>query len=220
MLRFSKRKLFSFLSNLKESAQLNFSLQNTHAIGLYSIVFEVGPPMIRMYFADSNHELWKNELQFLSETEVQFPHEMSIAVHSHRQDITLVPIFGSIFNLVFSRVKTNYDRSIILNSYKYSSPIINQIGKFNLCSKQSLFYSSDLLPLQENKCLEAHELHTVFIPRNTMAAWFVLEGEKDQNYDSACYSNSDLENFDFTNLYNSLTLTELEMISEKIQQSL
>lgn len=209
------KNIFSFLKNLPASAKLDFSLINTHTKGLHSVVFEVGPPMVRMYFAAEDHDLWKNEIR-TNRTNLSFPYDLSIAIHSHRQDITLIPIFGTIINFTLSHENNSYGLGQIeLSAYQYISPILEQEGKFIYCGAQKLFLSQSII-LQDPLFLSAKELHTIFIPQNTSAAWFVIEGEKDLNYNSTCYSNSKLENIVFDQMYQKMDLNFLEKVKSEI----
>ena len=49
--------------------------------------------------------------------------------------------------------------------------------------------------------LQANELHTVACEAKKVAAWLVFEGKEDPNYIPFTYSNADLDNADFSDLY-------------------
>ena len=70
---------------------LSASLQNCHAVGLDSIVFKATAPMVRVFVAHENHTLWLNNPNVGT--------QMSLGVHEHRTDITMIPLFGMVFNV-------------------------------------------------------------------------------------------------------------------------
>src|SRR5688500_12968780 len=91
------------------------SLRDCHAVGVDSIVFQV-EPTVRAFFCNENHNFWRN-----------VPGEkLSIAIHPHHCDITLVPIFGTMYNVVAIAAGVTGE----YRAFKFESPIKNESGRF------------------------------------------------------------------------------------------
>lgn len=193
------------------SVILEKSLSHTHCRGLHSLVFRDKPNMLRLYFADSDHELWRNEL-FWSEAngERKFVYNMSIALHSHKQDIRLFPIFGKVYNTLFVR----YGPCISFNAYRYTSPILNTKPGFQHVGLERLGYANTLRLFSET-FMRAEELHTIYVPRGQKAAWLIEEGKEDLNYDNTCFSNHDLTKYSFEGLYQPMTGDKAHIILDE-----
>jgi hypothetical protein len=121
---------------------------------------------------------------------------MSVAVHTHRQDITLTPLFGHVVNVALVPSRTGCR----LYGFEHKSTILTGTGgfvradprRFSLQRSQRMVYDEPM---------SAHDFHTVFVPRGERAAWLVEEGMLDDGYDPTCYSNVDLTRFSFEGLY-------------------
>jgi hypothetical protein len=211
----------AFVHELLDSNSLGFmnmhielSLAHVHCHGLHSLVFTAGPPMVRLYYAEIDHELWRNSVTLMANDDPRLDDELSIAIHSHRQDITLVPIFGTVVNHAFKRVADDDDytpRQIEIDAYRYVSPILHSRGEFVPCRWHQLAHK-ETTTLCEPLELHAKALHTVYVPPGTRAAWLVVEGQKDAEYDDTCYSNADLAHFDWAGLYQPMTRSLARMI--------
>jgi hypothetical protein len=189
------------------------SLLNCHAEGLHSIMLLEKPEeTIRLFVADKNHVLWKNNFinagEYLSE-------EMSVGFHPHHCNVTLFPVKGMFANWIVE--ENNSEGDIEAIKYAYQSEITGgEIGfKFlHLCRLKTLsfeFHSSVLSPL--GVPMKAREKHTVFVPKGKPAAWIVFEGAEDTNYQSVCYSNGDLTKKEkFAGLYQKPNASQIENV--------
>ncbi len=205
------------------------SLMHTHCRGLHSIVIDVGPPMVRMYYASIKHELWRNDPLVTNQVspcrgvvmsnggKATFPKMLSIAIHPHRRDILLLHVFGTVINHAFALEERHDVRPrVALDAYRYVSPILQGTGEFTRGATVPLVFDysttlHDAVPdwaryggndaLRGQLFLPAKALHTVYVPRGETAAWLVEEGDPDPEYDSTCFSNDDLSRFDFSGMY-------------------
>ena len=176
---------------------LELSLINCHAVGMDSIVFKESSPMIRAFVARPDHTLWRNT--------PQMDRLFSVAIHQHRQDITMVPVCGEICNVFFA----GGDRSCFLYSYEYDSKILDGKGGFRSVSKE-ITVGLKMEPLRVPKFLRGEVFHSVYVPQGTTAAWLICEGAPNQKYDSCCFTNDKaLEKADFSALYQPMTAERL-----------
>lgn len=170
---------------------------NCHAEGMDSIVFRERAPMIRAFVARPEHTMWRN-----SPTSGQL---FSVAIHMHRQDITMVPLFGKIYNL-FPDVTGH---AIKLYAFNYSSQIADGKGGFakDGGGRPCRVVMSELnVPTK----LRGLEYHSVYVPRGEAAAWLICEGSPNPHYSSACLSNDpELDKTDFSSLYKPMTAERL-----------
>lgn len=178
---------------------LSASLINCHAVELDSIVFKETQPMVRMFVARPNHNLWKNHPR----KDTLF----SLGLHMHRQDITMVPLFGSIYNLFFSNDLNNTHN---LAAYTFSSKIAEGKGGFAFAG-QKYDAGLHLEHLAAPTHLPGHKFHSVYVPYGESAAWLICEGVPTRDYSSICYSNDTrLAETDFSELYQPMTEERLQ----------
>lgn len=174
------------------------SLINCHAVGMDSIVFKESSPMIRAFVARPDHTLWRNT----SHMDRQF----SVAIHQHRQDITMVPIFGEICNVFFA----GGNRDCFLYSYEYDSKILDGKGGFRSVPEE-ITVGLKMEPLRVPKFLRGEVFHSVYLPQGQTAAWLICEGAPNEKYDSCCFTNDkELQKADFSMLYQPMTQARLD----------
>ncbi len=195
---------------------LEKSLKNVHCYGMDSIVFDNTKGSItRMFIANENHEMWKNG--DFTKTE-----NLSIAIHPHHCDLTIVPIKGSFENIRFVTKKSILS-PIKFNKFLYKSKIkdgqchFKNLGEKNLYIKGRCWYNPIFL---YNLELKAPDLHTVNVRKGELAAWAIYEGKEDKNYKSICYSNSDLNKFDSSRLYKKMDKNYLYKVLKKVYPEL
>lgn len=181
------------------------SLVNCHTVGVDSVMLrDVNEDRLRAFVAHDNHDLWKN---------YSLGERLSIAMHSHHCDVTLIPIFGSTFNVEFRHKFLHGD---CLSAYKYESQI-NGTGKFTHLKDQEIFVETFAYFLGSKEKMNAKKMHTVYVPRDKASAWFVHEGKEDPSYNSMCYSNSDLTKFDFEPLYKPMSVDRFKLLLETLR---
>lgn len=164
---------------------------------------------IRLFYADKNHDLWKNHPN-------SFLEKLSVGFHAHHCDLTIQSLTTYIGNWNVS-LNEHFDyNQYSVDEYEYESPIKGQ-GRFVFKNQKSVL-TDDFKRLMKGDALKlkANQLHTVYVPRDKTAAWLVYEGAEDPNYKSYCYSNENLEKFDFSEHYKPLTETEILEILDKV----
>ena len=178
---------------------LEKSLIDCHVPGLDSIVIKDGPNMVRMFIAREDHQLWRNRVHGVGSTE--FQDLFSVALHRHRQDSTLMPVLGKVFN-VQPQTPTSkaHMRPIMMRPYSYTSPIIagEGHGKFELLDSHDIPLSLESKLIDKPCFMKADKLHSIYVPKGETAAWLVWEGEKVAVPSTTVYSNADLLEFDFS----------------------
>jgi hypothetical protein len=177
---------------------LSASLINCHAMGMDSIVFKESAPMVRAFITRPDHTLWRNTatLEYI----------LSVAIHMHRQDITMVPLHGEISNVFFDYASLD----LFLRAYEYDSQILDGKGGFrsNIPSNRRIGLAAK--PLLVPTFLAGDVFHTVYVPKGQTAAWLICEGDKNQWYDSICFTNDEqLEHANFSELYRPMTVERL-----------
>lgn len=194
----------------------NQSYLNCHVTGLHSIMLIDTPGQrVRLFYADTNHELWRNEPTRFKEK------GLAIGFHPHHCDLTLKVVQGKVLNWVVTEIPNTQstNRPLILNRYLHESAI-TQKGKisFSLISRDHHFTTKRLAVIGETIAIRlgANELHTVAVPEGESAAWLVMEGREDAEYDPFCYSNTDLEKVDFSKLYQKPTTRDVIKILNRV----
>lgn len=226
----------AILNNLLEKnrpTMVASSLVNCHARGVDSIMVYDKPGMgIRLFVANKNHELWKNKLTG-SWRDKKFARPMSVAFHPHHCNITLRVIFGNMTNVTVKKrgmrgtkppPHQTYSRSTIeLAEFEYQTPIgSGQKGSFyrnhpvwveawSIGEKRL----GDAFRDKELK-MNADCIHSVHVAKGKECAWFVFEGASDKNYKPLCYSNDELENFDWNGMYQKMDEPTLDRTIDRI----
>lgn len=160
------------------------SFLNCHVEGLDSFVLDDTPGrMVRVFVARKFHPLWQNDLTF------KFP--MSVGFHSHHCDVKLIPIHGEVYNVVHNNIKVGYPKP--LPAFTFNSQIREGKGGFKRLPGAIGYLNLKIEKIQDSVSMRASVLHSIYVPRNTTAAWVVIEGKEDSNYKPFTYSNDDLE---------------------------
>ncbi len=193
------------LENLDYKWVASKSIRNCHALGVDSLLFRDTPgAMIRAFVCRPEHELWLNC------PTLDFP--FSVGLHPHHCDVTLAPIYGSAYNVTHRPGFGN----TMLQAFEYESEITGKGGKFTRLGFSRGFNLQKTL-IDHPVAMKAREIHTIFVPKDEGAAWFVLEGAENPNYRSVTYSNCDLEQATFDGLYQPMTAEEVEQIVNKFK---
>jgi hypothetical protein len=177
------------------------SLLNCHVVGLHSIMLLESPgKTIRLFYADENHELYKNDV-------VNYPYldTLSVAVHPHHCNVTLHCIKGSLTNFEFEQFPKSTGICTPVNKWVYQSQITNGETIFSLEGMERLVLTKNFLFTKGSvRQMQANQLHTVWVNRGVEAAWLVYEGAEDPTYIPYCWSNVELDKCDFSNLYQKM----------------
>lgn len=193
--------------NLDEIVEKSFL--NCHAKGVHSIMIDDTPEKrIRIFYASAQHELYKN---FLNDN------KMSVAYHPHHCDITIEVIQGTIKN---QSIIDHPHGDISLTCYKYHSKITEGDCYFEEVGDNFKFKINTEKNIELHRgygiFLSAQELHTIAIAKGKRAAWFVYEGEEDPMYIPYCYSNTNPNDEDMTDMYIKPTKEEVINILKEL----
>jgi hypothetical protein len=184
---------------------LKRSLINCHVRGVDSLVINAGPPMVRLFVARANHELWKNHWDANS--------KFSLGLHPHHCDVTLIPIVGQIHNITFAEYADDpCVAQVKLSPWKWSSHIRGEGGKFTRIVNTPIptaLASSSRHTMSGPVPMAARQCHTIYVPHGKVAAWMVWEGAEDPGYESITWSNADLSQFETDELYQPMTESRL-----------
>ena len=191
---------------------LEKSLVNCHARGLHSVMLIEKPEQtVRLFVTDEDHELWRNHPS-------TYQYGLSIGFHPHHCNVTLIPVTGYFTNWIVAPVIDATDSHpglFNLGSFQYQSGITGKEINFKKCGDVEFGTTSLTSYFQgRHKAAEmkAEQLHTVYVEKDKIAAWLVLEGMENASHDGMCYSNADLETEDFSHLYKPMDLSFLMKI--------
>lgn len=181
---------------------LSKSLINCHTKGLHSIMLIDKPEQrVRLFVTDKTHNMWTNKT---------INKDMSIAIHPHHCNVTLVHLDGQLFNKMYRFGDTS---NFKLNTYSWQSPILGRDGHFRWQRNDYLsFLRDENLKLLKSRYMNANELHTVYIPKNSITSWVVIEGRENEESEPYCYSLNDLTKFDSSELYQKPTKKEFNRV--------
>lgn len=169
------------------------SLLHCHTKGLHSVMFTDTPEKtLRMFVSTPESDMWHNHELYIEDT------PMSIAFHPHHCNITLEVLAGKIQNWQVVRDSGN----IILKKFMFDSKLIGNGSGFHEIGYDNLrTVSNRILSKGEYESMPADNIHTVWVPRGTYAAWLVYEGKEDANYIPFSWSNHSLDKLGFDGLY-------------------
>lgn len=216
------------------------SLRNCHCPGVDSILFNDKPEQrVRVFVAQENHQLWRNQFPF--------QHKMAVGLHPHHCNVELRPIFGEIWNVVRrpggAPVRLDCFSYLSPIAQNEGHPATPKRGQFKRVYSGAHFClmmdqiagaqvkavpvrngslderaASEFPPLLVNTAMPAQAIHTIYVPRGQRAAWFVYEGREDKEYQALCWSNDDLEKFDFATINHPMTVAYLETLLASIPE--
>lgn len=161
------------------------NLLNCHCIGLHSfpISLDENGHYKRVFYADSNHHLWK---------------PIELAIHPHHVDIKITVLEGVLFNPIF---KID-DAGLEYNKYIWDSHILNGKGGFTFVGTENLIEASNhSYSAGESVTMKACELHTVFVEQGKSAVWLIEETKPTCEYFPLNYSIHDLSKWKPDKLY-------------------
>lgn len=175
------------------------SLVNCHAVGVDSVLFDDTPgARLRAFIAQPTHDLWRN-YGFHGRT-------LSVGLHPHHCYVVLSPIFGEIWNVTPAPSVKGKRYA----AFKFDSPINGKSGQFvPVGSEDMTNVRLGREILQRPILMAAREIHTVYVPHGSTAAWYVREGDEDPSFSGLCWSDDDLTQFDFAPLYKPMSVDYL-----------
>lgn len=183
------------------------SLMHCHLENVHSIVLREKPEKtIRIFIAEPGNLLHKN-------TPSGMFRGQSVAFHSHHCDLTILPLTEYVTNMI--AIKDDSFSNIGVNKYRYKSKIKTGKIDFEKDGLDNFFVSRLDMRKFEAQIMRAKDIHTIYVPKNTFAAWAVFEGKEDLNYDNSCWSTSDLDTMNFNNLYKPMTKEKIIELLDK-----
>lgn len=178
--------LLKHLLNTKRDEILAKSLVHCHAVNLHSVMLIDKPESrVRMFIADEGHNLWFNRPASNDSLELI----QSIAFHPHHCEVTLDVFKGRLGNWV---VIPRDDGELTLNKFRYKSKILSPSDHgFHREGEEKLHSLAHRQWFPgEYVYMPARTIHSVYVPKDEVCAWFVYEGREDPNYQSVCWSNA------------------------------
>lgn len=176
-MNFAKAIIYHHLSRMLCSGEEISAFYNCHVMGLHSIVLGGDT---RMFFTTEEHEMWRNE---------KINDNMTLAIHSHRFDTTLIPVYGQVVNHTYELVPVGKFRGDVRECH-YTSAIHD--GELSLAATGNNMAVLDLRHrlLDEPIFMRNTELHTVSVSHGYDAAWLVMEGWHETEKSKPCYTNN------------------------------
>lgn len=180
------------------------SLQHCHCPHVSSIVInEAEGKLHRIFLVWPNHNLWMNQ-----EQNNGYIHQVySVGFHDHKYDLELEHIEGHIENISI-KPAIAYEDNIRLRTYMVKSRLKEGLGpdvKYTGYTYFSLPQSSVLY--RDVLKLTYKNIHTIYVPHDTKAAWLVREGETKQDI-THLYTSRNSHPINYCGLYQKFTSKE------------
>jgi hypothetical protein len=146
--------LIKSLVNLASDEMLELTRFDCHVKGLHSVPVENDWGRLkRLFFTSPKHELWKN-------CNIS---DLGLGAHSHRYDLQLTGLIGDSYNVMIERGE---GVRMFEHCYFNESRIVN--------SGETLAYIESIHKLGRI-FLPHNKIHTIYVPRGTLACWMVEE---------------------------------------------
>lgn len=161
------------------------NLLNCHCIGLHSFPISLDKNGLykRIFYADTNHELWK---------------PVEIAIHPHHVDIKITVLEGELYNPIYELDNSGE----IFKKFLWNSHILNGKGGFEYLGQQGLKLISNLTySAGQSVVMQSCEMHTVQINKGERCIWVIEETKPSCEYFPINYSKNDLQNWNTDGLY-------------------
>jgi len=177
---------------------LGKSIMHCHCRNVHSIMLLDCPEKtIRLYIATKGHELYRN----YPDENMSMGKPMSVGLHSHHCNLTLHVIKGQLYNWQVVESPKGQE----FNKYLYQSKISNGELKFQPLGTSRLETTQmDWIAKGESISMLANQIHTVSCYPNMSNAWMVYEGKKDESYKPYLWTNHDINQDDFSGLYQKM----------------
>lgn len=203
------KTLIQHLWRTHQAEIIQKSIMHCHVRGLHSIMLLDSPEkLIRLFVADAGNEMYFNKRDNFTKM------PMSIGFHPHHCDLTLYCIKGDFINwTVTDNIKENDITKFPAKKYLYTSKIKDENGGFKKiedCFLKTI--KTTMILEQDSVFLPANTIHTISCEPNKVTAWLVFEGKEDPNYKPYCWSNTDLENINLSDLYQKPTVYDIQRL--------
>jgi hypothetical protein len=190
--------IFPFLHHHLERArrgEVTNVLQHCHVRGLWSLMLHDEPGnRVRLFYADESHELGPNA----GVLALRPGEPMTLAIHAHHCDVTLVRVFGEVDNITVAVARDPDDGP--LYRCMYESAITGEGGRLVNTGERFRYGMTELDQINRlGSQMTARTLHTIAVEAETEAAWLVFEGREDPAYVPECFTNNPV--FDSSGMY-------------------
>lgn len=156
------------------------AIRHCHAHNLHSIMLHDEPGnRIRLFVAESGHNLASNNGK---------DHDMSLAVHPHHCDVRFVNVYGRAENRRYAIVTDGTSDGDWLEMEYRSAITSGGPGSLTSTGVRGTAIHLGSERLDKSPSMRAEEMHTIWVPGSEEAAWLVIEGAEDGNYDSICWT--------------------------------
>lgn len=175
------------------------ALRNCHVKGLLSVVLHDQPGnRVRMFVAPHGHGLG-------------FRETLSLAIHPHHCDLTLIGLYGNAQNDVYALTPHATGTHA---EYEYRSAITTGKGSMEPTGERAYVHrlSSETIG-PDGIQMPAWMLHSVYLPFFSEAAWIVVEGASDADYRSRCWTNGSV---DLSELYVPMDSEEVTALFDRV----
>lgn len=170
---------------------------NCHVQGLDSVVYKSHNGQLqRAFFAIPKHMLWTNAPPFES--------PMSLAFHAHDYPVRLIQVFGNAYNVTPAKQGKPYTMAEYRS--KAADPEKGVPASFERTGMS--IHQSYKMELITDLTMQAHDYHSVYVPKGEGACWRVLEGPRTES-PREVYSNQKLEHWDSSLLYQPMPFAVL-----------
>jgi len=184
--------LWNSLDEIVEKSIMHCHCRNVHSI----MLLDCPEKVIRLYIATKGHELYKN---YPNGIIANIP--MSVGFHPHHCKLTLHVIKGALYNW---QMKES-DNGGIFSKFLYKSKILEGQLKFEPLGESGLeTVASGWIEEGESQNIEANVIHTVACDKTDIVAWLVYEGKEDNNYTPYLWTNHDINQDDFSGMYQKM----------------
>lgn len=199
-------KYHAFNENRQE--MLDNSYLDCHVKGLHSIMLYNTPgKVIRMYVTSREHNLWQHTTVGC----MQIPN--NLAFHPHRYNLTLMCVAGKISHITLKNGKGGYN----LPMYRYSSALADgSCGFVNTETMRPFTPEYRWLLPGRHISLHATCVHSLLVPQGTVAAWMIMEGAENPEYEPVAFTTMPLEEFKPEGFYRKMTEKDMAEILESI----
>lgn len=176
-------------------------LYNCHVMGLHSLMLQDEPGnRIRMFVATSAHALYPAPGE----------DDMPLAVHPHHCDVTLINLYGSPVNHIYRRGQGPGEWA----KCAYSSGVTGTPALTVVEDGLQMQRTDQHMLSATGTFMPASTLHAISVPASSAAAWLVLEGQEDPNYESYCYTKN--PKFDPAHLYQPMDKDEAKAVLRSV----
>lgn len=161
-----------------------------HSIPLY--VNEKGQH-IRFFFTTKDHVLHRTK-------------PLPLAIHPHRFDLKFTMLKGTLMNETFEVANKGELSTILTDKYRFKSEILTGDGMFEKVEEGVglRLLGATAYTLGDSFSMRSDELHTVSVPRGTIAAWLIEESDATGPYEPISYSDNDLNVWNKDLLYKDI----------------